>query len=306
MLHGRNFLSETKPFENPLIPNKKLRQLFVAMVEMRVLDEHIAGMQRGVKARRRLNSTWGEEACRASMTIGLVTGDLVSGAQVDVSMGLLAGAQVGSLLEDVVKLNSAAKGSEVAVAVSSGMGRQLPWIENVSDRLRMTMGAALSFKTLKRANVVVAYVREGEVSNGTWRQLLALASKFELPIIFVVLPRGLSRKKKRNGARILCETARSCGVPGIPVDASDAVALYRVAQESLGRMRGGDGPVLVECVAFPAKDRQRATIADPIVQMRGFLLGRKVCSEAWLDRAGDALTRQIAAETHKTGVPKEV
>ncbi len=94
-------MSETAPHENPLIPNKKLRQLFVAMVEMRVLDEHIAGLQRGVKARRRLESTRGEEACRVSMAIELAAGDLVSDAQVGVAMGLLAGDKVGALLRRV-------------------------------------------------------------------------------------------------------------------------------------------------------------------------------------------------------------
>ena len=254
------FLSETKPFENPLIPNKKLRQLFVAMVEMRALDEHVAKVQRGVKARRRMVSTRGEEACRVSIGIELVAGDLVSDAAVSVGMGL--------------------------------SGRQLPWIEDVTDRLRMALGGALAFKTLKQANVVAAFVREGDVSNGVWRRVLGLASKFELPMIFVVLPRGRGKKAKRREAGDLSGLARRCGVPGIPVDASDAVALYRVAQESLGRMRGGDGPVLVECVTFAAKG---GGVVDPLVQMREFLLGRKVCSEAWLDRAADAMARQLAA-----------
>jgi TPP-dependent pyruvate/acetoin dehydrogenase alpha subunit len=160
----------------------------------------------------------------------------------------------------------------------------------------MAMGAALSFKTLKRTNVVVAYVREGEVSNGMWRRVLPLASKLELPIIFVVLPHGPGKKKKSDDVGVLSAKARACGVPGIPVDSSDAVALYRVAQESLGRMRGGDGPVLVECVAFPVKGRRRDSVVDPLMLMREFLLGRKVCSEAWLDAAGDRLARQIGGE----------
>jgi TPP-dependent pyruvate/acetoin dehydrogenase alpha subunit len=290
---GEIFLSETKPFENPLIPNKKLRQLFVAMVEMRALDEHVARVQRGVKARRRMVSTRGEEACRVSLGIELVAGDLVSDAAVGVAMGLVAGEKVGSLLRQVVRAGSSA----ATVAVNAAAGRQLPWIEDVGDRLRMAMGAALSFKTLKQVNVVVAFVREGEVSNGTWRRVLALASKLELPIIFVVLPEVSGKKTKRKVAGDLSALARSCGVPGIPVDASDAVALYRVAQESLGRMRGGDGPVLVECVALAVKGRRG--VVDPLVQMREFLLGRRVCREAWLDRAGEALTRQIAAATGK-------
>jgi TPP-dependent pyruvate/acetoin dehydrogenase alpha subunit len=299
---GRDFLSETKPHENPLIPNKKLRELFVAMVEMRVLDEHIASLQRGAKARRRLESTRGEEACRVSMAIDLVPGDLVSDAQVSVAMGLLAGVKVGELMREVAALGSSAEMPATKVAARGAAERELPWIENVGDRLRMAMGAALSFKTLKRTNVVVAYIREGEVSNGMWRRVLTLASKLELPIIFVVLP-GSGKKKKGDEVGALSAKARSCGVPGIPVDSSDAVALYRVAQESLGRMRGGDGPVLVECVAFSVKGRRRNSVVDPLVLMREFLLGRKVCSEAWLDRAGDRLTRQIGTKPGRVDHP---
>ena len=49
-------MSEPGPQENPLIPNKKLRQMFVAMTEMKMLDEHIAELQRKHKVRRRLDS----------------------------------------------------------------------------------------------------------------------------------------------------------------------------------------------------------------------------------------------------------
>jgi len=291
-------LSETKPHENPLIPHKKLRQLFVAMVEMRALDEHIAKLQRGAKARRRLDSTGGEEACRVSTAIDLEPGDLVSDAQVGVAMGLLGGAKVGSLLQHVAEFTTSAKKRKAAGMGDRIAAGQLPWIKSADDRLRMAMGAALSFKALKRTNIVVAYVRSTEASNALWRKVLALASRFELPIIFVVLAGGSDRKKKRNGVA-LTALARSCGVPGIPVDASDAVALYRVAQESLGRLRGDGGPVLVECVAPRTKGGQRGAVGDPILQMREFLLGRKVCSEAWLDRAGESFDRQIASATGK-------
>jgi acetoin:2,6-dichlorophenolindophenol oxidoreductase subunit alpha len=80
------------------------------------------------------------------------------------------------------------------------------------------------------------------------------------------------------------------------VDAGDAVALYRAAQESLGRTRGGDGPVLLECVEFPVKGRSGNLPVDALVQMKKFLLGRKVCTEAWLKGAGDGLRRRIAAD----------
>jgi TPP-dependent pyruvate/acetoin dehydrogenase alpha subunit len=283
-------LTEKAPHENPLVPNAKLQQMFVAMVEMRMLDEHINGLQRGVKARRRLGSTHGQEACRVSTALGLTEGDLISDCQAGVAMGLVSGVKTDSLLQQATALVSAAKKPEAVIPGGGHTGRQMPLVQDAEDRLRMAMGAALSFKTLKRANLVAAYVDPDDLSSGEWKRILALAGQFELPIMFVVLPARKGEESKGD----LRAKARSYGVPGIPVDAADAVALYRVAQESIGRMRIGGGPVLIECKTYRIKSKSKA-MDDPLMQMRAILLGRKICSEAWLDRVGDALHKRIVA-----------
>ena len=277
--------------ENSLVPNAKLRQMYVAMAEARVLDEHVAKLQKTVKGRRRLESARGQEACRVSTAIDLGPGDLVSDSQVGVVMDLIAGAKVSSLLTRVAEIHSGKKIRGAKLGETSV--RVLPWIEEAGERLRMAMGAALSFKTLGRANVVVAYVRHGEVGKGVWRKVLALAGRLELPVIFVILP-AVKGEKRDGVANLSAKTAR-WGVPGIPVDAGDAVALYRVAQESLGRTRGGDGPVLIECAAYRMEGSGGDTAGDPLVQMEEFLLGRRVCTKAWLERGGERLRRRIAA-----------
>jgi acetoin:2,6-dichlorophenolindophenol oxidoreductase subunit alpha len=281
-------LSETKVYENPLVPNAKLRQMFVAMAEARALDDHITGMQQRVKTRRKLDSTRGQEACRVSTAIDLGPGDLVSDSQVGVVMELIAGAKAGSLVKGVGEIHSGEKSKRANAPGTSG--RVLPWIDDAEERLRMAMGAALSFKTLGRANVVVAYVRAGGVAKGEWRRILELAARLELPIIFVILP-TVKGKKKDGTVDLHTKTAR-WGVPGIPVDSGDAVAVYRVAQESLGRTRGGDGPVLIECVEYPTEG---GGVIDPVDQMKAVLLGRKVGTKAWLNDASKGLRRRIAA-----------
>jgi TPP-dependent pyruvate/acetoin dehydrogenase alpha subunit len=286
------WLSETGMHENALVPNAKLRQMYVAMAEARVLDEYVAGLQKrvkGAKDRRRMESVRGQEACRVSTAIDLVPGDLVSDSQVGVVMDLLAGAKVSSLLKRAAELRSGKKTD--GAKMDGASGRLLPWVGDAGERLRMAMGAALSFKALGRANVVVAYVGHGEVGKAVWGKVLELAGKLELPMIFVVLPAG--RGEKRNGvANLSAKTAR-WGVPGIPVDAGDAVALYRVAQESLGRTRGGDGPVLIECVAYRMEGRGGEAAGDPLVLMKEFLLSRRVGTRAWLDGAGKRLRSRI-------------
>jgi acetoin:2,6-dichlorophenolindophenol oxidoreductase subunit alpha len=290
-LQMEGWLSETALHENPLVPNTKLRQMYGAMAEARVLDEHIAGLQKRVKGRRRLDSTRGQEACRVSTAIDLGPGDLVSDSQPGVVMDLLAGAKVNSLLKRLAEFHSGKTAKGVKAANSSR--RLLPWIEDAGERLRMAMGAALSFKTLGQANVVVAYVRHGEMAKGAWRRVLELAGKLELPVIFVVLP--AVKGEKRGGMTNLSAKTARWGVPGIPVDAGDAVALYRVAQESMGRTRGGDRPVLIECVEYQVEGKGGSASVDPLIPMEEFLLSRKVCTKAWLKGAGDRLRRRIAA-----------
>lgn len=281
-------MREMEQHENPLVPNEKLRRMYRAMAEVRVLDDHITKLQRRMKGRRRLGSIRGQEACLVSTAIDLGPGDVVSDSQVSVVMDLLAGEKVSSLLTRLARLHSGKKEKRPNIL---GVFGRLPWIDDTEERLRMAMGAALSFKALGRANVVIAYVRGSEITKGAWRKLLGFASRLELPIIFIVLPGG----KTKNGAMSLSGRTARWGVPGIPVDAGDAVALYRAAQESLGRTRGGDGPVLLECVEFRAKGKNGSLPVDPLVQLKKFLLGRKVCTEAWLKGAGDDLKRRIAA-----------
>jgi len=298
-------LSESGMHENPLVPNKKLREMYVAMAEARVLDEHIVRLQKPVRSSkgvknlknpkglkgRQVDSIRGQEACRVSTAIDLGPGDLVSDSQVGVVMDLLAGAKADSLLKRLSELSSGKKGAKEGTAVVSG--RLLPWMDDAGERLRMAMGAALSFKTLRRANVVVAYVRHGEVAKAVWRRLLELASKLELPMIFVVLP-AVKGQRVNGMTNVSAKTAR-WGVPGISVDSGDAVALYRVAQESLGRTRGGDGPVLIECVELRGGGKSAGASVDPLVQMKEFLLSRKVGTKAWLEGAGSGLRKRIGA-----------
>jgi TPP-dependent pyruvate/acetoin dehydrogenase alpha subunit len=169
--------------------------------------------------------------------------------------------------------------------------RQLPWMDATEDRLQMALGAALALKTQKQGDIVMAYAYHSQLPKRAWNKILALAAQLNLPIIFVLLPEADGKGDVTN----ICAQARAAGVPGIPVDATDAVALYRVSQESMGRSRGGDGPVLIECI-FSGTGGQRAPEnSDPILHLKRFLTGRKVCTEAWANHVSDAFRKRLAA-----------
>lgn len=288
-------MSETALHENPLVPNKKLRQIYTTMVEARLLDEHVAKLQRKSKAKHRLYSTFGQEACRTATAIELNSGDLVSDVQVSATMDLLFGASLAPLLRHIDAVISGKQARKTMLPKEAIAGRQLPSIDDASDRLKIALGAAIAFKTLKQNNIVVVYVHNADLPKRTWKQVLTLAAKLDLPIIFVVLPETGSKDTQPTN---LCEKARSAGIPGIPVDVNDAVALYRVAQESIGRARAGDGSVLIECIPYRSQGHRNNEIDDPILHMKSFMTARKVCSAKWADRAWDVFRKKLATANH--------
>lgn len=282
-------MSKTAPHENPLVPNKKLRQIYTAMVEARLLDEHVAKLQRKSKTRQRMHSTFGQEACRVATAIELNPDDLVSDAGINATMELISGAALRPLLRSVAGFISGTQ-SGTPLAKEPVAKRQLPWIDDADDRLKVALGAALALKIRKQNNIVVAYIRHAELPERSWKQVLALASGLNLPIIFVVLPQSDSKEAKSTN---ICVKARSAGIPGIPVHINDAVALYRVAQESIGRARGGDGPVLIECISLRSAGQRSREIDDPILHMENFMMERKVCTKAWTNRIGNAFLKKL-------------
>lgn len=290
---GRSGLSETAPHENPLVPNKKLRQIYTAMAQAQLLDEHITRLQQKAKTRR-IASTFGEEACRVATAIDLKPGDLVSDAHLSATMDLIFGASLTPLLRNIAAVIS---GSQTKDRISTNaviVSRQLPWIDGAESRLNMAMGAALALKTQKQNNIVMAYAYLAELPKRVWKQVLTLAAQLNLPIIFVLLPQADGKGEATN----ICKDARSAGLPGIPVDANDAVALYRVAQESMGRSRGGDGPVLIECISCRATGQRKNKMSDPILHMKDFLTGRKVCTEDWANHASKAFLKRLTTAKH--------
>jgi TPP-dependent pyruvate/acetoin dehydrogenase alpha subunit len=255
---------EPVAWENPLIPNKKLRALYVAMLELRLLDE-FAGKFQGWDA------VCGEEGCRVSTTFDLKPGDLTS----EVTNGAATGFLRGIKLADVVhRSKSSGKGRAAAGRIDHA--GQIPAMVEALDQLHLALGAATALKATKKGALVIAYVHYDEVTRTEWKPVLRFAAQNVLPVIFVVLAGDSTR-----GLGQLSLAANKCGLPGIPVDAADPVALYRVAQESMLRGRAGGGPVLMECVPFHIAARTSAP-ADPVHTMQEFLLHRRIVDEAWL------------------------
>jgi TPP-dependent pyruvate/acetoin dehydrogenase alpha subunit len=176
---------------------------------------------------------------------------------------------------------------------------------SAAERLWTAIGAAMALKaaheTAKKSKpkpddetpsqpqmgVVLAYVRPGELTRAEWQQVLTFVAQQVLPLIVVLLP-GSPKPAETTAI------ALKSGVPGIAVDAADAVALYRVAQESIVRARMGGGAALMECVPFVVEGG-KVKPADAIATIEQYLLHRKVATETWMTREAKQFAKRLAA-----------
>ena len=305
--------------ENPLIPNERLRQIYRAITQARALALAMPAARRG--------QTHGLEAALVSAAVDLGAGDLVSDALAGGVVDFLRGATLGEVLR-AGKADASRRSRRSGTGVGGGSTEcgaagRLPGTADAAERIWTALGAAVALKVAaalarietrstakdkaeadetaaaRQAGVVVVYALADEASAGLWKKALRFAAKQELPVVFVVLPAARARGSKARPASkavTVSALAHGCGVPSIVVDVYDAVAIYRVAQESIGHARIGGGGALIECVPFvlvgPA-GKVRVT-QDAIAGLERTMLQRGVASRAWLDRAAKSFAKRIA------------
>ena len=166
------------PWENPLIPNKRLRELYTAMAELRLLEEHIATLQRRSKPASRLQVNPGEEACRASTALSLLPGDVTSDPAPGIATRFLRGGKLAGVLQS----------AELAVSAAQPVPTELPFAIDPERRLLLAIGAALALASKKKGQLVLANIYPGELTLPEWKPIFRLASAHAAPILFVALP----------------------------------------------------------------------------------------------------------------------
>lgn len=227
--------------DNPLLPQNRLRELHALMQRVRTLD------------RRR--STAAREALLAATLIHLSAGDLASSAADDRTIRELAPkSSAGDDAHDVPQ----------------------------SLRIPLCAGAARGMQTAGTDRLAVAFVEAGVRENG-WADALQWAHRDRLPFLLIVADNGTNAERRRatNSSRAtapllwpeLTKLGRSVHLPHFPVDGEDAVAVYRVMQETSARARSGGGPSVIWAMLSAERLTPRQ---QPIKRLEAYMAAREI------------------------------
>ncbi len=93
------------------------------------------------------------------------------------------------------------------------------------------------------------------------------------------------------------------------MDANDVVAVYRVAYESVERVRQGGGPVLVEGKPYRLYSQTKRRVAnsatwqterDPLTRMERYLKTKGLFTTSWKDEVVDEFSRKLDAAARES------
>ncbi len=240
-----------------LISNAKLRALYAAMLQCRMLRKHVRSFLPG---RQRAALPGGREASAAGVILDLRPGDALFGPRGDLASRFLKGVSLDTIFS--VLFSSRRHGGD-SLAPCDLRVNVFPALETFADRLDLALRAARLCAREKKIAVLLLDFQEA--GDDALEEALCSAAAARLPLIFLCH----SRSKKVD----LTHQAQHCGLPGITVDEADVVAIYRVASEAIAHARRGNGPTLIECRRWTirsARPPQRIS-SDAVRNMETYL-----------------------------------
>ena len=228
--------------ENPLLPHRKLQELYTLMERARVLE------------RKTKRASYPREAMLAAATIHLAPGDALVTAVRDTSAMQLA------------------PPSKRPVA---GAKTYTP----TTARLPLAAATARGLQMAAQSGLVLALAEAGTAEPG-WSEALAWAQSERLPLVLLCTdPTGLSpapprgnRSAEALNSETLHVTGHKLGLPTLVVDGEDAVAMFRVVQESTLRARTQAGPSVIWAVFSAPVGRPAA----PLARLRRYMAARDI------------------------------
>jgi pyruvate dehydrogenase E1 component alpha subunit len=276
--------SPAEVYDNPLISNAKLKQLYRTMLQCRLLEERAQALW------GKTPSSLGREASAVSVAVDLLPKDSIYSAPEDLTSSFTKGVPLAALLSRVYANGN---GSKTTATLRSYPSRNVVTGSSAEEQLKAAMETALKYKTKKTGNVVAVFCDPSVTAYRYWQEALGVAGKYDLPILFVV-HNDLWDETMADAS----SHAPAYGFPGIPVDGHDAVAVYRVAYESIQRARSGSVPTLIEC-------KSKADNSDPIANMEKYLTRKGLFQEEWKNEIIAEFTPTLDSAIATLGSAKE-
>ena len=196
----------------------------------------------------------GNEATSVGTAFALDRGDYIFPMHRDVGAHIVRGQSLLNLmLQHLGRGDSLTRGRDGTSHYTDRSLRIYGNISHLGAMVPVACGVALACKLKKEKSVVMTYIGDGGSNVGEVHEGLAMASVMKLPFILIVENNQYAYSTpavKQFVVEKLSSRAAGYGIPGVTLDGTDVLEVYRVTNEAVNRARDGKGPSLIECVTM--------------------------------------------------------
>lgn len=237
------------------LTDEQALEMYRFMLMGRKYDERALLLQRAGKINFHISGI-GQEAAQAGAAFALEPGvDYLLPYYRDYAMVLAFGMTPRELM-----LSAFAKAEDP----NSG-GRQMPGhfghkrlkivtgSSPVTTQVPHAVGFALAAKMNGESSVSFVTFGDGSSNQGDFHEGLNFAAVLKLPCILMCENNQYAISvpyHKQIGTASIADRATGYGIPGVRVDGTDALEVYRVVKEARERALRGEGPTLIEAVMY--------------------------------------------------------
>ncbi|MBI1804076.1 MAG: thiamine pyrophosphate-dependent dehydrogenase E1 component subunit alpha [Ignavibacteriae bacterium] len=229
-------------------------KLYRFMLLMREFEETILKLYQQGKIVGGAYSGRGNEATAVGSTFALEKTDYLFPLHRDIGAHFVKGQTVRNMmLQHLGRAGSLTKGRDGTGHYADPKLRIYGNISHLGAMVPVACGVALASKLRKEKNVVMTYIGDGGASVGEVHEGLMMASTMRLPFVLIIENNQYAYStpiSKQFIVEKLSDRAIGYGIPGITVDGTDVLEVYRVCREAVERARKGEGPTIIESVTM--------------------------------------------------------
>ena len=236
------------------------RMLLIRTFEERSAEQYTLGRIRGF-----LHLYNGEEAIAVGSISALQPNDYVATHYRDHGHALAKGMDPNAAMAELFgKATGCSKGKGGSMHLFDVEKRFMGGYAIVGGQLPLATGFALASKYSGEDSLTLCFLGDGAINEGEFHESLNLASLWKLPVIFFVennlYGMGATVEQMLAFHDEIYLFANGYKIPSVRVDGMDVLKVLEATQEAVAHVRGGNGPYLIEAMAYRFRGH---SMADP-------------------------------------------
>lgn len=243
-----------------------LERVYVAMRELRCIDEHLEMLQRQGRIGFHVGAH-GEEAAVVASAAALGDRDWIVPCYRELGALLWRGFPLQLCLDNVfANSRDAAKGRQMPDHYTAKAYRYASVSSPVGTQLPHAVGMAWGLRYQGKQEVVAVYFGDGATSANGFHAAMNLAGVRKLPVLFLCRNNQWAISvplREQTAVTSLADKGAAYGVYAERRDGNDAFAVYDAVRRARRRALAGEGPTLLELVTY--RTGGHSTSDDPRV-----------------------------------------